>query len=124
MNYILGLIAIISTIMFFISGIDKFTKIYHYSNGLAEKLNTPTIITLIIISAILEIIAPLIIVYCAFTGNYLFLGIIASLALFIFTITVTYIYKYPPIGSNYYPFISNITTSGCMLLLAYIFSII
>ena len=124
-NYILSLLVIISTIMFFLSGIEKFGKIEEKTKGLADKLNTTSstfLKILIVCAAILEIVAPLIILYCAFTGEHLYLGIIAAISLFIFTITVTIIYKYPPVGSRYYPFISNITTAGCMLLIAYIFN--
>lgn len=125
MNYILSLLAIISTVMFFLSGIEKFGKIPEKSKSLAERFNTtpsPVFNIIIICAAILEVLAPLIILYCAFTGKNLYLGIIAAIALFLFTISVTFIYKYPPTGAKYYPFISNITTAGCMLLLAYIFA--
>lgn len=125
MNIILGLISILCTVMFFLSGIDKLRNISLNVNKLSQVFKTKpssTLITYIIISALFEILAPILIVYCAFTGNYLYLGIMAALGLFLFTVLVTYIFKFPPTGSNYYPFISNITTSACMLLIAYVFS--
>ena len=77
---------------------------------------------IIVLAAIWEIVAPAVLVYSGTNINkYKKLGIISSLSLVIYTILATLIYHFPPTGAQYYPFISNVTTCGSLLLVAYTF---
>ena len=68
---------------------------------------------------LLEIAAPLIIALYSYNANpklYIYAKL-SILGLIIFTILATLIYHFPPIGSNYYSFMSNLSTLGGLLLL-------
>lgn len=123
MNYIFGILAVIITIMFFLSGIDKFRDIQGTSKRLAKKLNTTTSTffdVVIVLVGILEVVAPILIVIYAFTGKIRILALISGIALAVFTFAATAIYYFPPQGKKYYPFMSNLTTFGALLLISYL----
>jgi uncharacterized membrane protein YphA (DoxX/SURF4 family) len=68
-----------------------------------------------ILSAIaIEIFAPILINYGHFYNKHL--AALGLGSLIIFTILATIIYHFPPIGRHYYPFMSNLTTFGGLLL--------
>jgi uncharacterized membrane protein YphA (DoxX/SURF4 family) len=110
------------TIMFLLSGMIKINTFQSTIKSLMKrtKLNNNMALIAIIIAIAIEVICPLLIMYDAYTKNeknkknakY------SCYILAVFTITATLIYHYPPVGSNYYPFISNVTTLGALLLLA------
>jgi len=112
--------SILITLLFFISGFHKIKDFVNVSKGFAGKTNIPlTLAKLIIIGVILlEIIAPLIITLQAYQNNnniiYTKLSIIS---LILFTILATLIYHFPPTGSNYYSFMSNLSTLGGLIML-------
>ena len=113
--------SILITLLFFISGFHKIKDFVNVSKGFAGKTNIPlTLAKLIIIGVILlEIIAPLIITLQAYQNNnnniiYTKLSIIS---LILFTILATLIYHFPPMGSNYYSFMSNLSTLGGLIML-------
>jgi uncharacterized membrane protein YphA (DoxX/SURF4 family) len=113
--------SILITLLFFISGFHKIKDFVNVSKGFAGKTNIPlTLAKLIIIGVILlEIIAPLIITLQSYQNNnnniiYTKLSIIS---LILFTILATLIYHFPPTGSNYYSFMSNLSTLGGLILL-------
>ena len=74
---------------------------------------------LIIVAVIvLEVVAPLVIVYSFKTKKYTNQAYVATMALFSFTVLATLLYHFPPTGSAYYPFMSNMATIGGLLCLA------
>jgi len=87
-----------------------------------EIINIDIYKLVIILAAIWEIVAPIVLVYSGTNiKKYKKEGIISSLSLVVFTVLATLIYHFPPVGALYYPFISNLTTIGALLLVAYIF---
>ena len=114
------------TIMFLLSGIHKFqgfdttVKGFMGITGLNQRISHIAILC----AALLQIIAPLLIMYESYTntGKYRNYAKLSCFALAIFTVAATLIYHYPPTGKTYYPFISNVTAFGSLLLLAEQFS--
>jgi hypothetical protein len=123
MNHFLST-AFLLTIMFFLSGIDKVKNLEKVAKGLQEKVKIDfpfwIFIIAIVIAAIIELAAPLSIMYTAYTNEYKEYAYISVVALAIFTIIATLVYHFPPTGSTYYPFVSNVTTIGGLTLLALI----
>ena len=113
------------TFMFFISGIDKMMNVQKVADGLQKRVGwgvpANVFVAAIVFAALLEITAPLIMTYSAATHKYSKEARWAAVALALFTALVTYVYHFPPFGTTYYPFISNVTTFGALLLLAQLF---
>ena len=113
--------SILITLLFFISGFHKIRDFVNVSKGLAGKTSIPlTLAKLIIIGVILlEIIAPLIITLQAYqnNNNNIIYTKLSILSLILFTILATLIYHFPPTGSNYYSFMSNLSTLGGLIML-------
>ena len=120
----LTIISIIITFMYFISGIDKFLNFNKVVTGFEKRLPINLFFKFhelaILIALLIELIAPLVIVYAIYAEKYYTSGIIACISLIIFTILATLIYHFPPFGNTYYPFISNITATGGLLLLTWV----
>lgn len=108
--------------MFLLSGIHKFQGFSSTVNGFMDKTGlSNNISTLaILLAAILQVTASSIIMYESYydTGKYRKIAKLSCYALAVFTIAATLIYHFPPTGKTYYPFISNVTTFGALLLLA------
>ena len=109
------------TLLFFVSGFHKIKDFMNVVKGFMSKTSIPlSLAKIIIIGAILlEIAAPLIIALYSYNANpklYIYAKL-SILGLIIFTILATLIYHFPPIGSNYYSFMSNLSTLGGLLLL-------
>jgi len=128
MKQVFTLVIAILTAMFFISGLDKFTNIGKVAQGLQQRvpdiLSTapPVFFTLAILTtAVLEVVAPLIMVYSAWTGEERRAASLSAIALSIFTVLATLLYHFPPFGKVYYPFVSNMTTIGGLLLASGVF---
>jgi len=129
MNYHPILFSVI-VYMFFASGFHKLMSITETAVGFQKRMvnfgiefiNIDAYKLIIIFAAIWEIVAPIVLVYSGtnMTKNKKE-GIISSLSLVVYTILATLIYHFPPIGAQYYPFISNVTTIGALLLVAYTF---
>jgi len=118
------------TLMFILSGFSKLSNIIGMATGLANKL--PSLVSLgipseifqlaILVAALLQVVGPGIMLYEAQykqTGQRSY-SKYAALALAGFSVLATLVYHFPPVGSTYYPFISNVTTVGGLLLTAYI----
>jgi uncharacterized membrane protein YphA (DoxX/SURF4 family) len=115
---------ILLTAMFFLSGFNKINKFTKTVENLQSKMNNMNIneniykliITLVII---LEIVAPIIIVYYYITGKYSLYTNYAVYGLIIFTILATILYH--PLYTNDYfksiPFWANLSLIGGLLLL-------
>ena len=113
------------TLLFFFSGFNKIKDFNQVTKGFVNKTKIPLFLAKIVILCVilLEIIAPLIITLYSYNlnkGLYLYTKL-SLIALIIFTILATLIYHFPPIGSNYYSFMSNLSTIGGLILL-YLFS--
>jgi uncharacterized membrane protein YphA (DoxX/SURF4 family) len=109
------------TLLFFISGFDKIKDFMKVVKGFMNKTKLPLLLSKIIISVVilLEIVAPFIIALYSYNANpklYTYTKL-SLLGLILFTILATLIYHFPPTGSNYYSFMSNLSTLGGLLLL-------
>lgn len=109
------------TLLFFISGFHKIKDFMNVVKGFMNKTSIPLSLAKIIISGVilLEIVAPFIIALYSYNANpklYMYTKL-SLLGLIIFTILATLIYHFPPFGSNYYSFMSNLSTLGGLLLL-------
>lgn len=104
-------------IMFFTSGIDKVLNFNNTVEGFMKKVPIATrfmAIIAILSAIVIEIFAPILINYGHFYNKYL--AALGLGSLIIFTILATIIYHFPPFGKHYYPFMSNLTTFGGLLL--------
>ena len=120
MNLIL-IATIYITLLFFVSGFEKIKDFMKVVKGFMNKTALPLPLAKIIIigAIILEIAAPFIIALYSYNANpklYTYTKL-SLLGLIIFTILATLLYHFPPFGSNYYSFMSNLSTLGGLLLL-------
>ena len=109
--------------MYFLAGINKAKNFSQTTEGFKKMFffnNLPQIFYILAISLviILEIFAPLIIIYSLQTKLYNNIAYYSSISLAIFTVLATRIYHYPPTGGHYYPFMKNLTATGALLLLS------
>lgn len=113
----------IMMIMFFLSGIDKMINFYKISNEFTTKTPMKIPIQLaymaIIIAIIIELVAPILINVGLIKKNKR-LVFYSTLSLIVFTILATLLYHFPPTGYQYYPFMSNLTTIGGLMLILYV----
>jgi uncharacterized membrane protein YphA (DoxX/SURF4 family) len=109
------------TLLFFLSGFDKIKNFTQVAKGFMNKTNMPFMLSKIIIGVVilLEIVAPFIISLYSYNPNPMLYTYtkMSLLGLIVFTILATLIYHFPPFGSNYYAFMSNLSTLGGLLLL-------
>jgi len=110
-------------LMYFLAGINKARNFLSTVTGFKNVFffkNLPNLFynIAIFLVIVLEIIAPIIIQYSLFTNSYEIYAYYSSIALAIFTILATLIYHFPPSGSEYYPFIKNLTATGALFLLS------
>lgn len=124
MDSFLILIFFIITLMYMLSGKDKILNFRSDSDGLNEKvgfLGKSSSDFLMACAILIEIIAPVVLLLFAsgVIENKTY-STLASVALTVFTITATLIYHFPPTGSQYYPFMSNLTSVGALLLVTYV----
>jgi len=109
------------TLLFFISGFHKIKDFMNVVKGFMSKTALPLLLAKLIISVVilLEIAAPLIIALYSYNANpklYTYTKL-SLLGLIVFTILATLLYHFPPFGTNYYSFMSNLSTLGGLLLL-------
>ena len=112
------LLKILTTVMFLISGIyklyDPSLSMKKLSNcSLFPLDNQKVLMVVIIMAALWEIIASLMVYYGTKRQS-----IIGCYLLAVFTILATLLCHFPPYGYTYYPFISNVTAFGGLLCLA------
>jgi len=113
----------IMMIMFFLSGIDKMINFYKISNEFTTKTPVKIPIQLaymaIIMAIIIELVAPILINVGLIKKNKR-LVFYSTLSLIVFTVLATLLYHFPPTGYQYYPFMSNLTTIGGLMLILYV----
>jgi uncharacterized membrane protein YphA (DoxX/SURF4 family) len=109
------------TLLFFISGLYKIKDFIQVVKEFTNRTKIPfTLSKIIIIGVILlEIIAPLIISVYSYNHNPLLYTYtkLSLIGLIVFIILATFMYHFPPVGQNYYSFMSNVSTLGGLLLL-------
>ena len=113
-------------IMYILAGINKAINFESTVNGfknvfLIKNLPKSFYKLTILLVIILEIFAPLTILYSLQTDKYNYMANLSSISLAIFTILATLIYHFPPVGSEYYSFMKNLTATGSLLLLSTLF---
>jgi uncharacterized membrane protein YphA (DoxX/SURF4 family) len=114
--------AILITLMFFLSGIEKIYTFSKTTMDFSNKTNIPLTLSKLVISGVilLEIIAPIIIISYTFTGllNLLPFFKTALISLIVFTIVASIMYHNPFKSSkNYYEFITHLSIIGGLLAL-------
>lgn len=113
----------IMMIMFFLSGIDKIINFYKISNEFTTKIPVKIPIQLaymaIIIAIVIQLVAPILINVGLIKKNKR-LVFYSTLSLIVFTVLATLLYHFPPTGYQYYPFMSNLTTIGGLMLILYV----
>ena len=112
--------------MYFLAGINKAMNFKQTVNGFKNMFmfkNLPQMFydLAIALVVVLELVAPLIIVYSLQTNLYTDLAYYSSVSLAAFTVLATLIYHFPPAGAEYYAFIKNVTATGSLLLLSTFF---
>ena len=131
MNHSFLLPVYVSTLvaMYFVSGIDKLFHFEKVVYGLHKRLAIAPMFlcSLMIVAAIfIELLAPLACLYGSVRYDDIRavrMGIWGSNALVLFTVMATLFYHFPPTTSaKYYPFMSNLATTGGLLLMRYIFT--
>lgn len=109
------------TLLFFLSGFHKITDFIQVVKEFTNRTKIPFTLSKIIIICVilLEIIAPLIISLYSYNHNPLLYTYakLSLLGLIVFIILATFMYHFPPVGQNYYSFMSNLSTLGGLLLL-------
>ena len=121
--------SVLVLLMFSISSIYKLRDIEGYTNILkksASVLSRGLCKALIIAAALLQLIAPFIIVVCSFADIFMeahpWLTLLSNLSvvgLVIFTVVATVLFKVPTFSvQNPWPLLSNVSVVGGLLLLA------
>ena len=109
------LVKLLATLMFLLSGFYKIVDPNPGVNKLQKILpiETKFIYYLILLAGLWELLASVLIL----VGNDHQIRT-ASYALVAFTVLVTALFHFPPTGSRYYPFMSNLSTISSLLQLA------
>ena len=113
-------------LMYFLAGINKARNFAGTVSGLKnmfflKKLPNLFYQLAIFIVIVLEILAPIIILYSLQTDMYTDLAYFSSVSLAAFTVLATLIYHFPPTGGEYYAFMKNLTATGSLMLLSTLF---
>jgi uncharacterized membrane protein YphA (DoxX/SURF4 family) len=105
--------------MFVLSGFDKIINHDANTKKLSRKIGSNSTSSILIwFAAALELLAPLIVLWWLITGTGQFEATIATFSLVIFTVIATFIFYGESTPSNKWPFWSNVTTTGALLLAA------
>ena len=113
-------------LMYFLAGFNKISGFSGVVDGFSNKVKSiirlPKMLSqlIIIVVILLELVAPVCVVMASVNNKYKDCGVISAYALAIFTVFATLLYHFPPSGSEYYKFMSNLT-STCGLLLVGIY---
>jgi uncharacterized membrane protein YphA (DoxX/SURF4 family) len=114
--------AILITLIFFLSGLEKMYKFSKTTDDLSKKINISLKISKLVITAVifLEIIAPIIITTYTLTDlpKLLPLFKLSLISLIVFTILATVMYHNPfKSTKKYYEFINHLSIIGGLLAL-------
>lgn len=120
------IISTLITFMYFTAGLKKIGTFGKTVESLQKRLvsmvgmKLPQVLAMltIVVVIVLEVVGPVAI----FRGYYMKTSVckkrgrMAALALAIFTVLATLLYHSPPTGSNWYPFVANMSAIGGLLL--------
>jgi uncharacterized membrane protein YphA (DoxX/SURF4 family) len=123
----LFLAIIFLTLLFLLSGINKAKNITGTAKYLQSKVKVNVDFSLykiaIISAIILQILCPLIILYHIHSKKYKKYAKLSIDLLILFTIIATLLFHYPPVGKDYYSFMSNLSTIGGLMVVRYYITI-
>lgn len=127
-----GAYACAVTLMYLLSGVKKLFAPAGARRMLSDRLRglpgarwaaapAPAAVA-IALAGLLQVVAPAVAVYGAASGAAAWRRPArwASWALAAFTVAATLLFHFPPVGAAYYPFMSNVTAFGALLLLAHV----
>jgi len=121
------LAVVLITLLFTLSGLKKIQDINGTAKFLQDKVKINIDFNLyklaIIGVIILQIFGPLVILYYLYTKSYKKYAMLSVNLLILFTIVATIIFHFPPIGKEYYSFMSNLSTIGGLMLVRYYINI-
>ena len=109
------------TAMYFFSGLEKLGKLEKVAVGLRERTFEAPVrffVGALVISSFMLVLTSSTIVYSSVSGKLRTWARASALYLVAFTVLATILYHWPPTGKTYYPFISNVTACGGLLLLS------
>ena len=114
--------AILITLLFFLSGIEKISMFAQSTGKFAKKISISLTLAQIIISCVivLELLAPAIIAAYLFTRSFTLVPYfkLSIIGLSLFTILATVLYHNPLKNKEkYYAFMSNVSTLGGLMAL-------
>ena len=119
---ILFLASLLLLLMFLFSGFNKLFNLQQTANYLNNKVNfnIPNIfyVLAIINVIIIQICCSSYILYSIYNNTYNDYINYSIYAIIGFTILATLIFHFPPVGQNYYSFMSNLSTIGGLILLS------
>nr|WRJ70084.1 hypothetical protein TetV2_00639 [Oceanusvirus sp.] len=113
--------------MYFLSGIEKLPKLAKVADGLRKRtfpdMPLAPFVVAVTCSSLLITVCPPVVVYAStlpYGDPKRMWGVYAAYALVAFTVVATLVYHFPPTGATYYPFISNVTAVGGLMLVAWV----
>jgi len=107
------------TMFYFIAGINKLRHFKSSTKSFAKKLPIASLFSGLIIALVIaiEILAPIAMVYAAFSPSHEIYGFTGSIILVGFTILATLLYHFPPTKKEHQmPFMRNLALIGGFLL--------
>jgi uncharacterized membrane protein YphA (DoxX/SURF4 family) len=119
--------AFLILLMYFLAGINKVNNFSSTVNGFHNIFflkNLPNYFYYLTILGVilLEIFAPIVIMYSLYTNSYTNYAYYSSVGLALFTVLATLIYHFPSNKNQYYTFMKNLTATGSLLLLSTFFN--
>ena len=120
------LVAILITLVFFLSGINKVKNFDGVRKSIQKKFIISTLPVIfykmiLVLVIMLEILAPFIIIYSATTHTSKNAASIACYALALFTVLATMMYHPPNKKKEYHHFMKNLSIIGGLLALSNFF---
>lgn len=118
--------AFLILLMYFLAGINKANNFSSTVKGFQNMFflkNLPDYFYYLTIFGVvlLEIFAPIIILFSLYTNTYTEYAYYSSIGLALFTVLATLIYHFPSNKSQYYAFMKNLTATGSLMLLSTMF---
>ena len=115
--------AFLILLMYFLAGINKANNFSSTVKGFQsmfflKKLPDYFYYLTIFGVVLLEIFAPIIILFSLYTNTYTEYAYYSSIGLALFTVLATLIYHFPSNKGQYYAFMKNLTAIGSLMLLS------